>query len=800
MSLRVLLDTAQPRIVRDRVGTVVTGRLSNIRGEDINGWIVPADGNCFIEPTLRRLILCPAPLLEGWETTTGGIYARLQVSDLRDYNGGTPAALDTDDWKTGADRLAGDYWIGLQKDVGNPGITIVTDATYDQNRGFFFSDFNFSANPNKAVYRECGWYAGTETPDTGSVKIRLFNAGDVWIYRYGQLVATGELTGPAQAAGSPLQKVGFCIIPMPPRDLVILSTLGQGFAHTFLDIDPEDDDPVITGAASRLWVRHPAPQKIKFQIAPMSYPSSGYISGETSYFREAPGSGTTPTMRVIYNDPGYGGSIAATATLKETGSSTDFTPDGSTVDCQVRVTLTGDGTNSPIVHAATADFDPEIEDTYDLSLDLMDYLIGFSLDVPEQLGGTEVELTLKSPGAIEDAGASMIASISNRPILVEESGWTILSGVTGPPRWADAYTDEARRIQVAARDWCKLLETNYLGDDMVHDGGDLRDEFLRLLKAGGIREADTFIDDPAFTLPASQSPSQGDFSVVTKAGTSVMAGFLNLIEGYCPNWFTGVIPNAGTPQYQVLDPEGFGDEPALVLYRSIEDAVTVGGYSESDAWMFVVRNWNTETIEPEANEIWVTGVDPRTGRPLVAVYSDDESKEPGTAPDLRPSNWLGQIRRYGIKDTNLSSMDACIRAAELLAKRLIPARKLDEFDAEILNWVDGFTIWRSALLGIYQNGEILKTRVMRFKGDWEKDPTTNDTSNQGARWRPCHYVCERSPEDISHVTARYGYMGATIRAIKESQALKLSRPNVFYRNGGERLEGLRPQEVVRLPL
>jgi hypothetical protein len=60
------------------------------------------------------------------------------------------------------------------------------------------------------------------------------------------------------------------------------------------------------------------------------------------------------------------------------------------------------------------------------------------------------------------------------------------------------------------------------------------------------------------------------------------------------------------------------------------------------------------------------------------------------------------------------------------------------------------------------------------------------------------YICERQIGE--RVTGRLGIVGQTVQAIRESQAYRLAFPTIIYRNGGERLEGLRPQEIVTLPL
>lgn len=784
MSVEILFDVAQDRIVRDRMASYVTGELLNARGEPIPGWGAPEDGNCYVEPTRQRLILCPLPFLPAWQTNTGGLYARLQVSDLRNYNGGSPIALSGSDWITTSDRASGDYWIELVASGGNPGITIVTNATYAANRGFYFEQFNAASSQDKATYTEVGFYRSSDTPDTGSIKLRLYQSGEVWVYRYGALVAKGNRTGPATPQAAPLEKVGYIILPCPPRDIIVLTSDGQGFCHT-LQIG---DEETITDDNSRFFVRHPAPQAVKFQLAPLTFASTGYVSGVTSVFQEPPPSGSTATLRAIYDVPGYGTEPTVAASLREVGSSSMFTPDGVKREAQIRLTLTGDGTNTPIVHAASAEYDAEIDSTPDASTDVVPFITELHLSVPEQVQGTELQITLKNPDALEAAGVIGARTMASRPVRCAINGWTVLDGVADAPRALDRATSETQRVHVRVRDWTKLLENQYLPDDVVHDGAPLHEELARLLRIGGIPDEAIYIPDMGYTIPASESPSQGEWSVVTRAGTSILAGFTNLIDSYCPNAFVGIVPNAGVPQFQVVLPESFDEFAAATLYRTTEDAMGLGGWGEAEASAHVFRDWQTEILEPEANDIWVTGLDRRTGRPIVVHYPDRESQDPTLDPEARPTNWLGSIRRYGLYDPNLPTLEACIRAAELLYQRLTPARVIDEFLAELQLWPDGYPVWRGAMFELWDGTQTIETRLQSFSGRFDLVDG----------WQEMRYICERQIGE--RVTGRLGIVGQTVQAIRESQAYRLAFPTIIYRNGGERLEGLRPQEIVTLPL
>src|SRR5690606_2361409 len=97
---------------------------------------------------------------------------------------------------------------------------------------------------------ECGW------SDDGSREFarRFFLSGHAELWKGGELVAPGEVSGGRTAGGIADKFVGVMLLPFRRRELLVYSTGGDGFVHLFEDLD-EDGTVQEIVPNTKFWVR-----------------------------------------------------------------------------------------------------------------------------------------------------------------------------------------------------------------------------------------------------------------------------------------------------------------------------------------------------------------------------------------------------------------------------------------------------------------------------------------------------------------------------------------------------------------
>ena len=271
------------------------------------------------------------------------------------------------------------------------------------------------------------------------------------------------------------------------------------------------------------------------------------------------------------------------------------------------------------------------------------------------------------------------------------------------------------------------------------------------------------VSTSGFVLPIGGVSAGGEWNFQVQVGDRGSEILEKLHHQYAATWYHGVSPSGSLV---LKSPADMPSTSSLTLYRSIEDAIAAG-VSAAVAPYRVYRSLKKDVLEPEANEVWVTGYDFRTGRPIQIYKDDSASIDPTTAPGSRPPNWLGWRRKYAWVDGSLTTLAACRYCINLLFDRLTVARELCEFDCEYLDGkFKGDLITLDKAIGYSptsNTGTAAIVRLKTFRGDFIQVGT------QAAVWRPSHYVAEITNTNVSTL----GVPGTDLASIKSAWATKI---------------------------
>lgn len=736
MALSVILDHAQPRIQSDRIAALAGGL-------ELNG---PYYQDTFIDPVTNSLLLRPGPLYPEWYTLNTGIYAKLGPSDL--------TAVTPGNWSTIANYKLADVAAGpwIASTVAGPG-GIVTNTTWAKNRGIYLSIFSYSAGDN-FVLAEFGY---NPTPSyLSSIGFRLYSGGDLEVWKNGSIVGLYNISGAILGDSKSNVLIDLLIIPCRRRELLVISRQGNGFSHVFEDIQEDDVAPVIT-PVSKFFINFPT-ASAQFQIAPIKYKTTGYASSLDYQLGEPPegtdtleqfdnptfAGGASKNWR-IYGDPPYAGSPTTTtkAELYKKDFSGVFVADGSAKDCRLKVTLTGDGDYTPFVYAAQVAYACVPADT-DASEEVAieDYVEELGIDVPETPTGVTMRTRLLQPDLIDSTLAAKLKRVNNRPAKLENYGLTWLDCQGDSPSWEVSTSDDTQRLTLEFRDRWKSLESYMFKDRVPLDGLNLVDALEFLLSRIGLEgDPDPAVSDwdleaVDFTIEPIPGKEAGDFNVVIEIGDTAAEWIQRLIENYAATYHYGFRPTSEGIKFVFWSEATLDSAPfQFELWGTIPEVIALGT-DPKEAYRFVYRKWEEETLPPAANDIRVTGYDPRLQRPIQTHYPDTASQDPTLAPSARPDNWWGEPLLFGLVDPAINSQDVCDRAAEFIFNRLTPVRIVVEIEAEMMVKPDGVPVWRGDDIWIHGKGRF---RVISMGVDFDKEPNGDDLW----QWRAATYCLEQ---------------------------------------------------------
>lgn len=724
-TLSCKIDMVEPRVKLDRLDTLVTGR----------DWDML---NCTasLDAITRTAMLTPLCITSQWFAGPAtGNYKRWVKAD---YSLTTAAK-----WVEKSTKFNGDVYLHSQ-DVNEK---VYTLASWEKNRPVFLSWFAYNAGDDNFVQLECGWNEG----GTADVRLRFWADGSVDVYRNSIKVNTGKLTDhwpypiPIGQAGfdqgSPNrsmaeQTVDVMLIPCRRRELLIISNQGGGCNFLFEDIDPNDSNPTITGPG-RFWWYVPVGQAT-VQFAPLKFNTSGTMLGPATKLRYAPPTGSAFTFASGYDLPGYG-APGITLSLVRADGVTAYTPDGTIDTVRIKAALTGSGDETPFLYYGQSTLPAATANTANSPTTLDDYILAARLNVPESPSDVRFEIDMKSPAAIATAGATKIKTVSNRPFEAKIGTIAIITGRTEAPDYNEALDDASDRLMVAVRDRWKAMETYRFQDRFPLTTMYLSDAFKLMAKAPGYSDSDMDVEFIDFQLPTVGQESSNEFSLEVQEGETPAEIVLKLQEQFCKNFFIGWVPTATGPKFRVKSPAGLGTTEVATLYES--DAAAVSGGSSAGSFRKWFRSFRQKELEPEANDIWVTGRNPRTGAPIVAHYANTASQSPTTAVASRPDNWLGEPRRGGLVEPQVIITQAIANwAVGILQTRLPNIRKIAEWESDFLFKSDGAPVWRGDTVYLVGRG---RYRVTTLSAENTIEYADGTTSARDMIWRPTKYTGER---------------------------------------------------------
>ncbi len=727
-------------------------------------------------------MLCPAPLYPDWVASTSGIYTKWTKSSYT-------TLTDSGNWLS-QDADQGGPFIQYNGASGNTAGLQGIGPSVGINQPMVVEYFPQKGTNGKIEALSFGW---SNTGDgTSGPSIRVYNNGDMDVWLDNALVGTYSgggnspdyfsqalpvgttLAGGAQSG----QAYGYnriMLIPCRDRELLVVSSGGASFCHIFQNLPEGIGGQTITPAAT-FWFYVPAPVFAEIRIAPLQFAASGYVCGTPTNWRFAPPSGS-PTFDVFEAISDASGQVTASVITPATN------PYGLANPVQVKLTLTSAAAPNwtPFVYGCRAYYDQQTQNTAAVNLELLPYITAFTLDVSDSIGGTKATVTLQQPAAIASAGGVGITTMCHRALQISDEAGMMLNGVAEPPHWTDSYGftpaayDGNQEIEIEIRDLWKLCEEYIFSDPIPLDGLTLGDAYVLVAEMIGIPNSQIYVSSTAgsFTLPFTPV-SGGDWGFLCDVGDKGSEILDKLHQTYASTWFHGFRPSGTNPPVLCLiDPADSGGLPStasVTLYPSVAMATAA-----STTWKHVYRSYRTQILEPETNDLYVVGRDPRGGKPIVAHKADTASQAVTTAVASRPSNWLGFIRKYSWVDPSITTIGAAQYALGLLYERLTPARELVEFECEYLPG-----IWRGDLVALVRpDSSTVTVRIKTFSGSFEHLGTFGSSSTPNAVWRPCRYVGE-----VGSVIAPLDVLGTTLGAIAAAwHTLRILRKNMIKDHG-----------------
>ena len=480
---------------------------------------------------------------------------------------------------------------------------------------------------------------------------------------------------------------------------MVLSRSGKGFVHLFSEIDEDDLDPVIT-PAGKFWVEV-VQGSGQFQLAPIKFASSGYATSLETAFIEAVGVGeqleqfqngelaASPSPFKIYGRPSYGGgSELVNLTLVESDGVTAFVPDGVKVEARLRAELvSSDSGYSPFVSGGALAFQRLVVDTLDESVEVTSSVLEGVLSVPDDGEGVAFDMRLVDPEGLETVVPALIGA-SNRPVLIGAGSEVLLDGFGEPASVELGTQGESTTALYVVRDAWKVLEGSVFVERVVLDGMTFGEALRLLVERSGVETLE--ISDVDFRIPYSAGARSGEWGLMIEPGDTAADWLRRLMETFASGWIWGFRPGEFGSVFYAISPLDMSMVPKAVLYGERYLAEANGG---SVFWKY-----RQVTLEPEANEVRVTGVDPGSKRPLQAMKSDYAAQDSSLLVENRPANWVGEIRQFGLVDPGLSQIESVEFVCRGLFDELSRSRVLAEFESSMLVDEFGKPLWRGDIV------------------------------------------------------------------------------------------------------
>lgn len=699
--ISISFDHAQERRQFDRLPAFVAG----VELADAILW-----DSIFVDRETHTLMLRPAPLFDAWWTTHTGTYAKLTGASL-EY-------LTSGNWKA-VDVLASGEANYYLCDVA--GEWMRTSSALAKNRGVLLSFHNYTAGDRFASV-QCGW--GSSASTSTGVALEIGSNGDLTVYKGGTVVHTGRVSIDANKLNS------LILLPARRRELLIINADTADVARVvFEDISEDASNPTIT-PAEKFWVKNPSGSMVA-QICPVKFPTSGYATSVATSFSDAPqvadtletfdnetwagGSGVTYRL---WGNSAYQGTTGASASLRK-DDGTAFAADGSLQICRLRCTLTGDGEYTPFVEAVEMAYAPVFDTTDDSeqvdNVEELTHLI--ELTVPEE-GPAEWELSFFDP---TNKGIVNLIGMSNRPVKISLGGVVLTDGHGTPGRRVFEVNEAGTNMAYSVRDATVRLQT-YVFPERKSLRGYTLDQALTFIMSQVLPSTDLDIETSTYVLGDASPADAGDQSPMIEEGDLAEDWIRRLHERTDREW--GLVPSSGGLKWISKREATLNAVTHLKLYRSIQDAIDDGVDADIAPYR-IYGDVTDDQVEPVSNDVRVTGLDARSGRPVQAFKRDEPASDVTLAPSSRPSNWVGERRRSGVIDDQIATQAECNDMVEELFDQITAYRPPYQVSAHFPVDDDGVPLWRTHRVELEGFG-LFAVRSMSASFELEEDGDTDE--------------------------------------------------------------------------
>lgn len=797
-ALALVFDYAQPRLARHRIAATAFGL-------EWDHWVF---SGTYIDPVTDTLMFLPSSLFPDYHNSNSGLYAKVPLSDMT-------VATPTN-WKEVAAPITTDGpFITNEPTDGSARVNEEVRVTtpIGKNRGFCLSVFNYSAGSTGAG--ELIQFGVNTTASLGR-EFRLYTDGTLEYWLDNQFQRLVKLKLPTNR-----QYLDITVLPFRKREILVLVGRTEGAIIPLDDIPEDAEDSEVWSATDTLYWY--VPQGVaKVQTHILQFESTGFATTASVQFGKAPATGSAletwanpaPAAGVsnarVLADPAYAGtvSVSSVSVVQNDGTSA-FTPNGTARDCRLRINLASDGQYTPFVYGVHLAYENDPVFTEDAEVSVLEYAKSCRLEVSDECGGCRLSFELDGDAAEVVPG---LLNGENRPVRLKTQGETpvhLFDGVTVPPEWSDAIIQELQRYQVECRDLWRLLERHTFRDRVILDGLPLshstNDSCVgKILEWAGVELYD--LDDVDFTLPAiprDRCTDGGNF--VIEVGETAASVLERLREDYAAGFLMGFKPTTAGYTFWFKDPLELSTTPVLTLYRTPADAeaalIGEGMSADDAARLAVYLTYDKHRVMPmpvEANEVWVSGFDPRRQIPLQSYYIDEAAQDPTLAPEDRPDNWSGDELPMGVIEPRITSQAACDRCASELAPLVTARRYTGEWECNGLPLLtdSDLPLWRWDVVRLKDAGENGEDIDYRISSLW------------------CESLLEKGVDDGDDMVERnVGYTGVRVgtghprlgggTTIAEQAAharLRMIPENrIRLRPQWEQIAQGRPVEVVAVP-
>lgn len=222
-----------------------------------------------------------------------------------------------------------------------------------------------------------------------------------------------------------------------------------------------------------------------------------------------------------------------------------------------------------------------------------------------------------------------------------------------------------------------------------------------------INNNDLIISDTISTyqVPLNRNNSNGQYNFIANLGDNVGGYIEKLRSDYAqnfvffsrPDWYPKDVSQNGWTNYSAfkfMDQDYTVDySPTYSLFLNEFLATDLFGVDTWDAWKPSIRSLKRTYEAPEANRIYIVGLDKTNGSRLQYLLNDHDSQNPYTLPADRPTNWLGAISPFVMINDKLNTTTDVVQAANQFYAKLSSGRNIIEFEADLITAIDPFQFY-----------------------------------------------------------------------------------------------------------